>query len=209
MTSSSDHRDRARGTRALATALTGLLLLGVAGCSGAANGAEASPAASASAQPTKPSKSDAPALDGTAFTDPGGRYTLTVPADWQASDGVAGEGIEVWLLGDAGGAVATNINVLTEDVTGMSLQDYLDLSIANAGKLVDDFELISSDVVTGSAGQELAVMEYTGVGLHFLGVFGMSAQGSVVITLTASPDDFAAYRDAALPYMLTLVPTDA
>lgn len=205
MTTPSHRRHQVRCATAL---VAGLLLLGTAGCSGAVSGAEASPAASAVSQPDKPSKSDSPAPDGAAFTDPEGRYTLTVPADWEANPGVAGEGIEVWLLGDSSGAVATNVNVLTEDVTGMSLQDYLDLSIANAGKLVEDFELISSEVVTGSAGQELAVMEYTGVGLHFLGVFGMSAQGSVVITLTSSPDDFATYRGAAYPYMLTLQPTD-
>jgi hypothetical protein len=194
------------------------VLLGAAGCSDGSSSEESSPEASAPSATdaaTKPPKADAdadadaPTTDDGAFADPEGRYTLSVPADWEAHHGVAGEGIEVWLVddGDDADGFATNINVITEDVVGMSLEDYVELSIENAPTIMSDFALVSSETVTGAAGQELAVMEYTGAGMPYIGVMAMGAEGAVVITLASTTDTFAAVKDAVYPFMLTLLPT--
>lgn len=213
MTLRSDHHGRTWAARA---AIAALVLLGAAGCSDGSSNDGSAPetsAPSATDAATKPPKADAdaPTLDGEAFTDPEGRYTLTVPADWEARHGVAGEGIEVWLIddGDDADGFATSINVITEDVTGMPLDQYVELSIANAPRILSDFELSSSEVVTGAAGQELAVLEYTGGGMSYIGVMGIGAEGAVVITLASSTDTAAAMKDAVYLPMLTLLPTEA
>ena len=190
MTAPSARHHRVRRANA---ALAAFVLLAAAGCAGESS--DASPEEGESA------------LDGVAFTDPGGRYTLTVPADWEARHGIAGEGIEVWIVAEADATFTPNVNVMTEDVTGMSLGTYLDLSITNAPSIISDFELLRSDPVTGSAGQELAVMEYSGLGLTHLGVLGMGSDGAVIVTLSVPPERFATIREAVYPYLLTLQPT--
>lgn len=189
-----------------------LVLFAAAGCTGGPEDAETSPPSensknATSEKPTQPAEADESALDGVSFTDPEGRYMLTVPADWEPHHDVAGEGIEVWLVAEADANFAPNVNVMTEDFTGISLADYLELSITNAPNIVPDFELLSSDLVTGAAGQELAVMESSGSGLNYLGVIGIGPAGSVIVTLTAPPDRYTTIRDALLPYLLTLQPT--
>ncbi|WP_149203567.1 DUF1795 domain-containing protein [Actinotalea subterranea] len=151
---------------------------------------------------------DEPALDGTVFADPEGRYTLTVPADWDPMHGAIGEGIEFWSVGEITDDFAPNINVLTEDVAGATLDEYVQFSLENAPTLLEDFELIESTVVTGPDGHELAVIEYSGGGAHFLGIMAMGSAGSVVITLTTTSDRFEETLDAVYPYMLTVQPTE-
>jgi len=154
------HFDRTRQAWATRAAITALVVLGAAGCSDGSSSEGSSPepsTPSATDASTKPPKADAdvPTADGDAFADPEGRYTLSVPADWEAHHGVAGEGVEVWLVddGDDADGFASNINVITEDVVGMSLEDYVELSIENAPTIMSDFALVSSEMVTGAAGQ--------------------------------------------------------
>lgn len=200
------------GTRGALAVITALALLGVGGCGAATGGQDTADKAQKSdradaATDEDTSQADEPTLDGTAFADPEGRYTMTVPADWDAMHEAAGAGTEFWVVGDIADDFAPNVNVLTEDVPGATLDEYIQFSLENAPTVLDDFVLIESTTVTGPQGQELAVMDFTGAGAHFLGITAMGAEGSVVVTLTSTPDRFEEIRDAVYPYMLTVQPT--
>ena len=204
--------DRHRRTLCASAAVAAVVLLAAAGCTGGPSGAASSPPTETSKRetsegPPQRAEADEPALDGVAFTDPGGHYTLTVSPDWEPRHGIVSEGIEVWLVAEAEGNSVPTVNVVTENVTGMSLGDYVELSISSAPNLIAGFELLSRHLVTGSAGQELAVLEYSGADLEYLVVIAMGPDGAVLVTLAAPPDRFARIRGTAYPYMLTLQPT--
>ena len=200
------HAERHRRMGSVRAVILALVLLGAAGCTPDSAGSLTDVIADdeTSGQPPESTGQEKPTLDGATFTDPEGHYTLVVPTEWEARHGVAGEGVEVWLVGEPDATFTPNVNVMTEDVVGMSLSDYLALSISNAPNVITDFELLSSDLITGAGGQELAVMESTGLGLQFLGVMGMGPDGPVIVTLSVPPDRFAAIKESAYPYMLTL-----
>ncbi|HEY3437862.1 MAG TPA: hypothetical protein VGK35_09260 [Actinotalea sp.] len=204
-TVASRHDRGARALAALVVPMVAVLLM--------AGGCAADPGSEASSPPSEAPRASSepvavePALAGETFTDPGGRYTLTVPASWEPHHGIAGEGIEVWRVAKVKGDFAPNINVITEDVTGMSLKDYMTLSFANAPQILSDFKLLKSSVVTSAAGQDLGVIEYSARGLRYVGVVALGSMGAVVVTFSSTPDRFAAIVDDVYPYMVTLQPT--
>jgi len=110
----------------------------------------------------------------------------------------------VWLVADPEASFALNVNVLTQAAPGMDLAGYLELSIDNAPLLLDDFELLDESIVESDAGQGLAVMEYAGADLQYLGVFAIDSGQAIVATLTAPTHRFNAIRDSVMPYLLTL-----
>lgn len=132
-----------------------------------------------------------------AFTDPQGSYELEVDPAWIPQHGSLAAEIEIWFLGRPRGPVASNVNVLTQLVPGLGLDEYVDLSVDNADLFIDEFELVSSGITQGTR-DELGYMEYQGTQgghrLHFLGYFAVEDGTAVVATLTASVDDFADAR---------------
>lgn len=150
--------------------------------------------------------------NGVTFADPEGSYQMVVSNTWTASPGSVVAGIETWLVGEPVDGFASNVNALTQVVpASTTLEDYLELSIESAPNFIDDFRLIRQEIVDGSEGQPLAIMEYEGAPqgetLRFLAVFGMGDGLAVVATLTTRPQDAERQTEEIEPYLLTLIPT--
>lgn len=145
--------------------------------------------------------------EGGVFSDPQGSYELDVDRAWIPQHGSLTAEIEIWYLGRPRGPIAANLNVLTQLVPGVGLDEYLDLSVDNADLFINEFELISSGITQGTR-DELGYMEYRGTQgghrLHFLAYFAVRDGTAVVATLTASVDEFADARREAETYMQTL-----
>lgn len=141
------------------------------------------------------------------FSDPQGSYELDVDPEWIPQHGSLTAEIEIWYLGRPRGPIAANLNVLTQLVPGVGLDEYVDLSVDNADLFIDEFELISAGITQGTR-DELGYMEYQGTQgghrLHFLAYFAVRDGMAVVATLTASVDEFTEARGEAEHYMQTL-----
>ncbi len=192
---------RRGGTARVAIAALTTAALGLAGCGGGVdwstrNGAPGPPAAPLTAGV------------GTTFDDPQGTYTLTIDPTWTEHSGAIVAEIEAWSVGPASNGFTPNVNVLTQSAPGVDLTEYLAISVRNGPRLMSDFQLVHSQVLTGSAGQPLAEMEYTagasGRVVHFLGVVALRNGRAIVATLTTTDTSFAAIRARVEPFLLTL-----
>ena len=177
--------------------------------------AAAPPSVAPPTEPPSPSPvtSAAAGPAGEAFVDPEGMYRLTVPESWEPRHGAVAQGIEVWLTHEAADGFAPNVNVLTQSVGDMTLEEYTQASIDNAPTFVQDFELGESRTMTGPGGGELAVVEYSGRAggaqnpLRFLAVWTVHDGNAIVTTFTTLTENFEAQSEDVLPYLLTLEPT--
>jgi len=95
-----------------------------------------------------------------------------------------------------------NVNILQQSLpAGTTLQEYTNLSLANAGSIVTDFHVVSSRTTTLSSlpAQEL---EYTGsVGaksLHFFAEWTVVGTSAYVLTYTAEPASYQRYLAEAV-----------
>jgi hypothetical protein len=142
------------------------------------------------------------------FRDPEGSYELRVDPAWTYQAGAFAQGVEIWFLGPAEDGFTPNMNLLTQTTGGMSLSDYLDVSVQNAPGFIPDFELVASEEFEGDGGT-LGLLEYTGTAtsgheLHFLAIISTEGNDAVVATLTAPADSFEDWRDEVEPFMLSL-----
>jgi hypothetical protein len=205
-----------------AVAMAASVAVGFAGCGGDGStdrrAAESPPVLTATVPPSTstststgsgggPSTGGVPGAIDT--TDPQGTYTMQISPDWVDASGALVKEIESWYVSPADGTFRNNVNVLTQDTQGMDLQEYMDYSASHLGGL----ELLSSRVVTGAFGQELGILDYSGilpgapVPLHALATVAVAGGEAAVATLTTTLDTFAGERAANERYLLTLEKT--
>jgi hypothetical protein len=115
----------------------------------------------------------------------------------------------MWSVAAPIGDFVPNINILSQILpSGTTLDEYLRLSIENAGLFIQKFELIDQRIVTADSGQVLAVMEYqgsvSGRSLRFFAVFGVRDDEAVAATLTVPPQEYMEIQAEVEPYLLTL-----
>ncbi|MGD9792830.1 MAG: hypothetical protein AB7V43_05055 [Acidimicrobiia bacterium] len=148
------------------------------------------------------------ASDGTEFTDPDGTYTITLGPDWTEAPNRAVKEVEQWVVADVKNGFAPNVNVLTQDVGDMSLEDYIDLSVRQMTAL----DIIDSTVIDIGGGDQLGRIEYAGTlgtgtnrrALHFLALFMVADGEAVVATLVTGENEFDKLSAAHEPYLRTL-----
>ena len=149
-------------------------------------------------------------IDGV-FTDPEGLYQIKVDPTWTYTAGGLAAGIEFWILGAPESGFTPNLNILTQRTGGMSIADYLKVSIKNAPAQVADFELEDSGEIDGTKAHlgfiDFAGSAPNGRSLRFLAIFGMNGDYAIVATLTAPSKSFSAWRAKVKPFMLTLRPS--
>lgn len=188
--------------RSLALAL---LLCLAAACGGDDDGGSAD---DRPADPSPPASSAAPPVEGETFKDPQGSYELTIDRSWQANHGIVTAEIEIWAVGPAEEEFTPNVNILTQKAGGTDLDSYLDASLKTGNSLIADFALVNREVVDGTSGEKLGVIEYSGTQgdrrLRFLAVVTVGSGNAVVATLTTPVDSFAERRARVMPYLLTL-----
>jgi len=149
---------------------------------------------------------------GELFTDPQGTYTIAVDPTWVERHGISTADTEFWVIDESSSEFSPTIQLSTAlNPTELSLEDYLEASIAGTDLILDDFILLDSGTVSGESDRALGMMEFqavtSGLNLHFLVFIGLSDDHAVVATLTASPETFEEYRVILEPYLLTLTPT--
>ena len=151
-------------------------------------------------------------VDGKAFVDPQGTYTITIGSDWVQQPGAFVKEIESWAIAEPADGFGSNVNVLTQDAPGTSLAEYLELSLKSMGEL----DVIEQRIITGSNGNDLGMIEYEGVipgladdrSLHFLATFDVRDGVAVVATLTTVNDaTFDALRPIVEPFLRSLQAT--
>lgn len=182
--------------RRLLGAAMALALLAVPACGGDDDD-DAAGATSTTAAPEP--------VEGEAFSDPQGSYTLTVPPGWKAQPGTMVAEIELWTVGEPVDSFAPNVNVLTQAAPGLNLEQYLDASVKSLQEAKG--KVTEQKVVTGAAGQQLGVMRYTTEeqeSLKFLGVFSVKDGRAVAATFTATAGRFDTALPEVEPYLLTL-----
>jgi hypothetical protein len=179
-----------------------LAALGPAGCGGTAwsarTGSDGAPATGAAVN----------AASGPLFQDPQGTYTMTVDPAWTERSGEIVAEIEQWLVGPVEDGFVPNVNVLTQAAPGVDMEEYLRLSSENAPRLVTDFNLVRSKVVTGPTGNLLGEMEYSAQSgthaLHFLAVVSLAHGQAIVATLTTTEATFTTIEARVEPFLVTL-----
>lgn len=143
------------------------------------------------------------------FADPEGEYTIEVNPDWVASHGAIAAGIELWFINDGTDGFAENLNLLTQNVGELTLEEYLELSADSIAELLQDGAVLEQGIVPGLQGQDLGVLLYEGAagqGLGtFLAVFGVEDGTAVVATFVALPDEFDELVTEVEDYMFTLM----
>ena len=143
------------------------------------------------------------------FSDPQGSYTMAIDPDWVAEHGFFTSDTEAWVVGEIEDESAPNVTVITQLIDpSLSLEDHLEANIAGADLFVDDFNLVNSEIVEGTSGRQLALMDYEGEAserhFHFLSIFAVAGNEAVVVTLTTTPETFDEIRASVEPYLLTL-----
>ena len=149
----------------------------------------------------------APVFDGTGTTAPSpvpaaghdfvesnGTYSIRVGDDWERADFAAGA---AWYTGTGSRTFRDNVNVIVEDLPGrLGLDDYVELSIANAGRnglVLDD---VHRDRVVLSDGREAVVIEFAstqkGFALRHRLVVTLRDRVAVNATFTSERDRFDA-----------------
>jgi hypothetical protein len=144
-------------------------------------------------------------LPGELFVDPQGAYTMTIAPDWSEIPDRPVPEVEAWTVAPARDGFAANVTVLSQHVEGLDLERYMEVSGENIG----EFEQTGSEIVTGTNGNELGVLEYhaTDSDLHYLGVVSVANSVAVVATLSAvDAEQLETLRPRVEPYMLTLAP---
>lgn len=143
------------------------------------------------------------------FTDLEGQWLMSIDPGWSPSHGTVQDEVELWFLPGSGVSFADNVNVLTQQNTlDVGIERYLDISLASAESVFDDFVLLDDRFRTGSHGQQQGVLEYTatleGMNLHFYQVLVLNDDIAVVVTM-ASPDErFEDRRDEVEEHLRTL-----
>jgi hypothetical protein len=132
------------------------------------------------------------------YTNPSPSFTITYPQAWSTSTTVSGA-IVVFLAPatDASDLFRENVNVLRQTVTsGMTLQRYTTLSLANVGQVVQNFNQVNLNTTTlsGMAAQRI---EYTGdvngKSYHFFAEWIVTGTDAWVLTYTAEEIAFQQY----------------
>lgn len=226
MTSTSHRCARPVVTGLLATAMAMAMALSACGVAGSdADPVTTTASASTTTAPedggassTVATSSDAPAEDadapsedagaGDRFASEDGRYTIRVDPSWTRASGTFANGVEAWAVGERTDGFTPNLTVLTQK-TDLTIDQYRDLSVRQTDRLIDDAELIpTEEVVEGTAGQQLGILDYRGTTqgreLHFYAVFTPVRDGMALATFTATEDQFDELYESVEPSLLSL-----
>ncbi len=164
---------------------------------------------SATAAATTPATQTTSGPAGKRYTDPQGKYTITIGTKWLSSKGPTAA--EYWFLAQPDHNFRPSLNITTEDLTGpargISPDVYMAASVKNLEKA--GFKVLKKGTVRGFNTDTLGAIDYTGKApsgqtIHLLALFDLNADTAAVVTMASSPESFPKQRAAVQPYMRTL-----
>jgi hypothetical protein len=134
---------------------------------------------------------------------------MHISESWQERDPVS-PGEAQWFTQQTTGNFNPNVNVVVERGSGLTLEKYREISIANLPRIAPDAKIIASDIVTINGHQAIRLLymvTYKGVDLTLLGVSIAVPTGFVTATFTASMEDFDSQLLSVQPYLFSLTAT--
>lgn len=144
-------------------------------------------------------------VSGTAvFTDATDSIEIDIPVHWEHELFDAGVELDIWYFEDAKSIFRPNMNLMSQYTGGLSMQEYLDLSVEVGVPGATDFALIGSHITVGPNGQEIGVFEYVAAGYHFVGLVQIEDGLARLLTLTSTESHFEELRAEVEPVMMSL-----
>jgi hypothetical protein len=152
------------------------------------------------------------------FSDPQGSYTIDIDPRWKATANVSRPEVESWYTNTGTVKFRDNVNIVTQEIGEMDLDQYMQLVQDQARNTVPDYSLrefrivtVSDDSETGATSKvppQLGVFAYDGKSggddFGFLFVASVEHGRAVLATLTAGQDRFDRVRAQVEPYLMTL-----
>jgi hypothetical protein len=159
-----------------------------------------------------------PDADVVRFEDPQHAYTVEIDPRWQQTVNGTTPDVESWFTGSGNAEFRDNVNIVTQQIGRMELDQYMQLVTDQAAKTVPDYKLrefriVSVDDATGSettaeVPPQLGVFAYTGKNegkdFGFLFIASVENGRAVLETLTTAQDRFDKVRAEVEPYLMTL-----
>jgi hypothetical protein len=159
-----------------------------------------------------------PDADGVSFTDPQGAYTLDIDPRWRASEHATTPEVESWFTGTGTVDFRDNVNIVTQQIGQMALDEYMKLVTDQAHETVPDYDLREFRIVTASDDPasdttaevplQLGVFAYdgenSGKDFGFLFIASVENGRAVLATLTTPEDRFDRVRAQVEPYLMTI-----
>ncbi len=156
----------------------------------------------------QPTNALAPPKGGVVFTDPAGTYRLTVAKSW-----ISGtfDQPKSWFVDREQQAFNDNVTVTGEvardDIT---LDQYLDITVDNAPRVIEGFVLQSRDTITLTSGERAGRLTFSGsvgpskLALRFLAIIVLRGRRAMSVTLTATGAHFDTRVFENEPYLRTI-----
>ena len=148
---------------ALAAIAPCLVVLALAGCGGGVSNTSSGTDQRSAASPTI--GIDAPPVPAGAqgYLAPSGSFTLAVPGSWRLPSLDVERAEAVWFTQGQGADFDANVNVLIESLSSaVSIDEYLQLSVANGPQLVAGFDPVDVRKVRLTNGDLGGRLEYMG-----------------------------------------------
>ncbi|MFM7537070.1 MAG: hypothetical protein ACKO91_14920 [Acidimicrobiales bacterium] len=150
------------------------------------------------------------APSGTTFVDPQGSYEMTIDPGWSSRTGSVAPDVELWVVGPLRDGFTPAVAIVSQPSDGLGLEEYVALNVRELPQL--GFEVLSTGVVVGAAGNRVAVVEYVGVPpnspsgrrLRFLAVASVRGTNAVVATFADGEGGFPSSSKRVEPFLRSL-----
>ncbi len=195
------------------TTLAPIQTTGAPASNGTASSGTASsgtPSSSTASVPRSTVAESLAAPSGTTFRDPQGAYEMTIDPGWSIRTGSAEPEVELWVVGPLRDGFTPAVAVVSQPSDGLGLEEYVALNVRELPQL--GFDVVSSGVVIGAAGNRVAVVEYVGVPpnstsgrrLRFLAVASVRGTNAVVATFADGEGGFPSSSRRVEPFLRSL-----
>jgi len=147
---------------------------------------------------------------GPTFRDPQGSYELTIDPGWSSRTGSVEPDVELWVVGPLRDGFTPAVAIVSQPSDGLGLEEYVAFNVRELPLL--GFEVLSTGVVVGAAGNRVAVVEYLGVPpnspsgrrLRFLAVASVRGRNAVVATFADGEGGFPSSSKRVEPFLRSL-----
>ena len=186
-----------------------LAALALVGCGGSSPDASEGTEPAPGAEPTLGIEAPPVPAGAESYTAPSGSFTLAVPGSWRLPNLDVERAEAVWFTDGGGAEFDPNVNVLIERLAAaVSIDEYLEISVANGPRLVEGFEPLDVRKVRLTNGELGGRLEYTGEfrgkTFRFLAIVSIDEAVAAVATYTNLAGPYFDDVGQVEPYLLTL-----
>ncbi|MCB1031909.1 MAG: hypothetical protein KDA95_11260 [Acidimicrobiales bacterium] len=147
---------------------------------------------------------------GDLFSNEAEGWAIQVGPSWTTQDGSqipGGAQASFWMIADAQGGFAPNVNVLVSPAVG-GLQKFIDDTELSLSGILENAEIHEAELRVNTIGQQAAFFEYSGSAqsqsIRFFASAVEVADGIALATFTVPEDRVDELKDEVVPYLATL-----